>query len=578
MKLKILLVLLLATLGLHAQIDTLYFDSEWLKCSYDSAAYYRVLQTDSLGKPVGLTRDYYITGEIQWEGTYTHLDPLDESKNRHHGLCTWYYKDGNKWQERVYVNDTIDGMMSSWHKNGNIAEQIKYKMGKYDGIWADYYPSGKLSRLFMFSDGYSSSPFYTKCDQDGDCKKIFIEDFYSDNNYNWWPLEKDNPNRTMQIVAEKGLMVINREKTNYLQAIDLALDENEDFTIEAEIELLKGKSHKHGLAWGCKDLNNYHYFLINGKGEFAVGTVAEGINVPYKKWTKSKYLKKNRATNKISIMCKGNSLVWALNGETVFRDTKKGTWGHGYGFYGQNNGGVLYKNLIIQQDAGKNNDLDRITSEHDITRWKGTGSAFFINTNGLLATNYHVVDDSKEITIEFIFEGQKKEYKATVVKMDKQSDLAILQVTDANFTPLRHIPYSFTDATASVGKDVFTLGYPMAMNIMGEEVKFTNGKISSKTGFQNDIKTYQISVPLQPGNSGSPLFDYEGNLVGVNSSKLSAFVAENVSYAVKTSYLKNLIEILPNESKIPSNNTLKGNSLTDIIKILSEYVVLVKVK
>jgi S1-C subfamily serine protease len=72
-----------------------------------------------------------------------------------------------------------------------------------------------------------------------------------------------------------------------------------------------------------------------------------------------------------------------------------------------------------------------------------------------------------------------------------------------------------------VGSNVFALGYPMALSLMGEEVKFTDGKISSKTGFQGDITTYQISVPIQPGNSGGPLFDYDGNIVGITNAGIN---------------------------------------------------------
>ncbi len=80
---------------------------------------------------------------------------------------------------------------------------------------------------------------------------------------------------------------------------------------------------------------------------------------------------------------------------------------------------------------------------------------------------------------------------------------------------------------------------------MGNEIKFTDGKISSKSGFQGDITTYQISVPIQPGNSGGPLFDEKGNLVGITSSGVNKQLADNANYAIKTSYL-----VSPKESKL----------------------------
>jgi S1-C subfamily serine protease len=110
---------------------------------------------------------------------------------------------------------------------------------------------------------------------------------------------------------------------------------------------------------------------------------------------------------------------------------------------------------------------------------------------------------------------------------------------------------------------------------MGDEIKLTNGIISSKTGFQGDITSYQISAPVQPGNSGGPLFDKFGNLIGVINSKHSG--AENVSYAVKISYLKNVIDLLPAAPKLSSTNTLTNLSLSDQVKLLNKFVYIIEI-
>ncbi|QQR95740.1 MAG: trypsin-like peptidase domain-containing protein [Bacteroidota bacterium] len=108
---------------------------------------------------------------------------------------------------------------------------------------------------------------------------------------------------------------------------------------------------------------------------------------------------------------------------------------------------------------------------------------------------------------------------------------------------------------------------------MGEEIKLTNGIISSKTGFKGDISSYQVSAPVQPGNSGGPLFDKNGNLIGIVSAKHS--LAENASYAVKVSYLKSLIELLPQSINQSTLNTLSGKGLTEQVKIASNYTYLI---
>lgn len=118
--------------------------------------------------------------------------------------------------------------------------------------------------------------------------------------------------------------------------------------------------------------------------------------------------------------------------------------------------------------------------------------------NGYIATNYHVIDGATDIEVDIVKDNQKQSFKAKVISSDKQNDLAIIKIEDAKFKPFHTLSYSFKSIISDVGSNVFALGYPMALTVMGEEVKFTDGKISSKTGFQGDITTYQISVPVQP--------------------------------------------------------------------------------
>jgi len=210
--------------------------------------------------------------------------------------------------------------------------------------------------------------------------------------------------------------------------------------------------------------------------------------------------------------------------------------------------------------------------------WRGNGSGFFISRDGFIATNNHVVNDAEKIDIEFHYFNKLQRLNALVVQRDIINDLAVLMIDDTAFTELDALPFNFQDQTIDVGTEVFALGYPMALSIMGKEIKYTKGSISSKTGFKGDITTYQTTTPLQPGNSGGPLFDFEGNLVGINSAILKSDIAENVSYAIKLSYLKSLIEVLPSKIDLPTKNEILGKPITDQIKLLSNYVVLVKVK
>lgn len=203
--------------------------------------------------------------------------------------------------------------------------------------------------------------------------------------------------------------------------------------------------------------------------------------------------------------------------------------------------------------------------------WTGTGFAL---RNGYIVTNHHVVDGATSIVVQGV-NGTSIEYKAEVVSVDKNNDLALIRINDYRFDGFGAIPYSVKESMCEVGEDVFVLGYPLT-SYMGEEIKLTNGIISSKSGFQGDVTTYQISAPIQPGNSGGPMFDKNGNIVGIVNAGIPG--AENVGYAIKASYMCNLVNSSVSNAIIPNNNTISSKSLPDKVKTLRNYVFYIKCK
>lgn len=209
------------------------------------------------------------------------------------------------------------------------------------------------------------------------------------------------------------------------------------------------------------------------------------------------------------------------------------------------------------------------TNHGNNSKWSGTG--FFLSKNGFIVTNHHVIDGAKSIKVTSINGNRNSTYNARVEVSDKQNDLAIIKITDY-FTQPTTIPYSFKFSQSSIGESCWVLGYPLTQT-MGEDIKLTNGIISSKSGFDGNIAQYQISAPVQPGNSGGPVFDSNGNLIGVVQAKHGA--AENAGYAVKASYVRNLIDMLPASITLPQTNQLAGKSLPQQVELASKCVVLI---
>jgi S1-C subfamily serine protease len=199
-------------------------------------------------------------------------------------------------------------------------------------------------------------------------------------------------------------------------------------------------------------------------------------------------------------------------------------------------------------------------------RIKGSGSGFFITGNGHFVTCAHVVGSSTKVAIC----TKAGTFLARVLRVDEANDVAVLKA-DGLFPALSLV----SSGSILLGERVFTIGFPKP-GLQGFEPKYTSGDISALTGFRDNPQTFQISVPVQPGNSGGVLVNKDGAAIGVVASKLNG--AENVNYAVKSSHVLTLLESLPGVSnqlrKPPSTQERKQE---EVIKEVEGAVGLVLV-
>jgi TPR repeat protein len=205
---------------------------------------------------------------------------------------------------------------------------------------------------------------------------------------------------------------------------------------------------------------------------------------------------------------------------------------------------------------------------------KASGSGAFISADGLVLTAAHVVNGASRIQVV----TATGTFPATVVKIDATNDVALLKCTGSYFTPLPIAP----SKEARPGTTVFTLGFPN-IQIQGFDPKLTKGEISSQTGIQDDPRQWQISVPVQPGNSGGPLCDENGNLIGIveatldplKMAKVAGEIPQNVNYAVKSSYILPLLDDVQN---LPTPLVGNGNAkFEDVVSNVQKSAVLILV-
>jgi len=209
------------------------------------------------------------------------------------------------------------------------------------------------------------------------------------------------------------------------------------------------------------------------------------------------------------------------------------------------------------------------------TRPESSGTGFFITGDGYLVTNEHVAGNGGQVRLV----TQSGLISARVVKVDAANDLALLK-TEGRFAPL---PVG-ASRIVRMGSTVATVGFPN-IGLQGFAPKLTKGEVAALTGAQDDPRYFQISVPVQPGNSGGALVDERGNVVGVVAAKLNVAAAlatsgalpENVNYAVKSSLLLSFLESVPEvAAKLKEPNT-KDQKFEDVVKPAEKAAVLVLV-
>ena len=178
-----------------------------------------------------------------------------------------------------------------------------------------------------------------------------------------------------------------------------------------------------------------------------------------------------------------------------------------------------------------------------------TGTGFLFSSSDYVITSYHVVHGAKSIRVRLI-NGDRID--ATVSLKDTNNDIALLKLSQSP-TSRQNIIVLGDSSSVKTGDRVFTYGFPLVDLLGDAEPRYSEGVVNSLSGISNDPRLFQVSIPIQPGNSGGPVFNEKGELIGmatssidsVQTQKVFGTIPQNVNFAIKSSYIKSLLPNLP---------------------------------
>lgn len=200
---------------------------------------------------------------------------------------------------------------------------------------------------------------------------------------------------------------------------------------------------------------------------------------------------------------------------------------------------------------------------------KSGGTSFLIDGAGYLVTNSHVINGASTLVVV----NKGREYIARNVYNDPSNDIAILKIEDHDWKPISNLPYSIRKSSVDLGEEIFTLGFPR------NEVVYNRGYMSASSGYNDDTLSIQIAISANPGNSGGPLLDRNGDVIGILSTRDKQ--ANEVVFASKAININKAIEELKKDSsniniKLPFSSNLKGMDRVQQIKKIQDCVFMVK--
>lgn len=307
------------------------------------------------------------------------------------------------------------------------------------------------------------------------------------------------------------------------------------------------------------DIHSIHNDLAE-KGDINAGKPSGKAKLVYL-WTRYRRVAAIAASIAVITALTFNSLVWSFSPKSP--STKD----------------IQYLVREVTAQKGKVKELEKnidrvkdslLKNENAGFEARTGGTGFLIEGNGLMITNAHIVANSRNIRV---VNNKGQQFKAFVVRLDVSRDVAIIKIDDSQYKPVSSLPYGIRKSPSKLAEPVFILGFPR------EEIVYGEGYLSAKTGYQGDTLSCQIAVPANPGNSGGPVFNTHGEVIGILSARETK--AQGAVFAVQSKYIYDATEEIKKNKLYSGVKLSNKSSITSLPKIqqvekIQEFIFMVK--